>query len=1146
MKARKPVTYILLIIVIMSVLSVLDVAPATELPKAYAQGAGWLSGWQYRVKIVINNTKNPNSLTNYQVLTVINTQDLISQGKMRSDCGDIRFTDENGVTLLPYWIDPSTINTVNTRIWVKVPYIPGGGTKTIYMYYGNPSATSQSNGDNTFILFDDFLGTSLNTTKWSYAGSYALFSVSNSVLTMQVADNSGWFKIYTKNTINVSDPIVIEVLSLAFSGDFGGQGTILIGLTASTNPSTSGTTGGAFGNTPRVGLGEGDACDWCLEFTTANGAGYTYSASIYDLHSNPYSLGNATIILIPGQSASLWASGRQYTLTSYVAGKGSYYFFIGASDIMSGFTSIKISIDRIIVRKYASPAPTILLGSEETYFVVLNNAVIYRHWLVYSPNSTQFTHSFTATNTSTAGYTTSYGGDAWAWRVYANPYYSGGVAYPNTASLVSNVAITLPYSPTTVYKLSLWAKTNSTGSYRRLWIRVLNSTGSIVAEIANASIGTSWTLVELSLSVSNSKVSVWINATVSSTASVGEEIAVRGVKLYAKYITTTATQAVPYDTYYNCTTTFAVSLTNSFLNTSTIDLLLRDRLSFNRTTYPGTPTYIGNETLNSYVYKVYRIPNALTTGTLYAFSTLLNDLYNSRIVVRGVERYSALVGEPLTLVLPVTANVTIYELKAKYTNVGNLSLSFTSPGTYTLFLNRTDIARPSLGFKTIKLTIGYGAFTLNLVDADGKSLDYETLTISVKNLNTGATKSLSAKASATVSGLAYGVHQITVTHKGIPVCSGGIDLWIGSNSSTVNLSCSLKRLSSDYRGVAKSVAWELGKQLLNITNLNAKYPYAKTRYIINGSGAFKLVIDYYSYRPTAVDVKSNVSITSVNWDGYYLAISGSLGSAGDIVVSDLYRLRVEAFDRLGNALPVKALVAVNGTWYAAPVDLLLNPATYIVNVSTVAGGFQFYSYGDGYRNASRAVNISTSDVTLKVFYRVPTRIEVSAYQVMSLWQRLLKFLGLLQEEQYSTVYIDGKALDYYGNGVPNRVVTVKLYTVDGVLLSTFNVTTDASGYYRTPDMKLLRNSTYRAEVIYQGDDVYVGSSKTYEFSVAALPVAPAPAAPAPAPTTVMLLVAAAIIVAAIVIGIKIARKAIAEAIENEMSFVKRKRFVTKK
>jgi len=65
---------------------------------------------------------------------------------MRSDCGDIRFTDSDATTLLNYWIE-SGCNSASTKIWVKVPSIPASSTKTIYVYYGNPSATSASNGD---------------------------------------------------------------------------------------------------------------------------------------------------------------------------------------------------------------------------------------------------------------------------------------------------------------------------------------------------------------------------------------------------------------------------------------------------------------------------------------------------------------------------------------------------------------------------------------------------------------------------------------------------------------------------------------------------------------------------------------------------------------------------------------------------------------------------------------------------------------------------------------------------------------------------------------------------------------------------------------------------------------------------------------
>jgi alpha-tubulin suppressor-like RCC1 family protein len=110
----------------------------------------WLNGWQYRKPITINNPSS--DLSNYQVLVNLNTESLISSGKMRSDCGDIRFTDSDGLTQLNYWLE-SGCNSDNTRIWVKVPYIPASSTKTIYVYYGNPSATSLSNGINTFLAF---------------------------------------------------------------------------------------------------------------------------------------------------------------------------------------------------------------------------------------------------------------------------------------------------------------------------------------------------------------------------------------------------------------------------------------------------------------------------------------------------------------------------------------------------------------------------------------------------------------------------------------------------------------------------------------------------------------------------------------------------------------------------------------------------------------------------------------------------------------------------------------------------------------------------------------------------------------------------------------------------------------------------------
>ena len=132
----------------------------------------WDSNWKYRIPITIDNTQNPNTLTDYQVLITIDTQTLISDEKMRSDCGDIRFSYPNpdGTEIeIPYWIE-SGCNTPNTKIWVKVPYIPASSYATIYVYYGNPSATSLSNIASTFYFGDDFDDGVLNPA-WTFTNN---------------------------------------------------------------------------------------------------------------------------------------------------------------------------------------------------------------------------------------------------------------------------------------------------------------------------------------------------------------------------------------------------------------------------------------------------------------------------------------------------------------------------------------------------------------------------------------------------------------------------------------------------------------------------------------------------------------------------------------------------------------------------------------------------------------------------------------------------------------------------------------------------------------------------------------------------------------------------------------------------------------
>ncbi|WP_290900677.1 DUF2341 domain-containing protein, partial [Ferroglobus sp.] len=108
--------------------------------------------WKYRLPIYIEELSG-NDLTDYQILVEL-TATNFNWSHINDDCSDIRFATEEGVRL-NYWIETCDYEN-RAKIWVKVPLIPANENITIYMYYGNPSAPSKSNGFRTFVFFDDF------------------------------------------------------------------------------------------------------------------------------------------------------------------------------------------------------------------------------------------------------------------------------------------------------------------------------------------------------------------------------------------------------------------------------------------------------------------------------------------------------------------------------------------------------------------------------------------------------------------------------------------------------------------------------------------------------------------------------------------------------------------------------------------------------------------------------------------------------------------------------------------------------------------------------------------------------------------------------------------------------------------------------
>ncbi|PJA92626.1 MAG: hypothetical protein CO133_02160, partial [Candidatus Komeilibacteria bacterium CG_4_9_14_3_um_filter_37_5] len=160
--------------------------------------AAWFNDdWYYRQSVPITN--GGSALTDYQIAITLDTATLITAGKMQSDCDDIRFTDAQG-NVLSYWIEENNpgCNSATTKIWTKASSVPAGSS-TIYLYYGNQSASNAQNGNNVFTFFDDF---SINLSKWINPTGCAATITSG---VMQISSSTGCD----------STPVYVNSLSLS-------------------------------------------------------------------------------------------------------------------------------------------------------------------------------------------------------------------------------------------------------------------------------------------------------------------------------------------------------------------------------------------------------------------------------------------------------------------------------------------------------------------------------------------------------------------------------------------------------------------------------------------------------------------------------------------------------------------------------------------------------------------------------------------------------------------------------------------------------------------------------------------------------------------------------------------------------------------
>lgn len=320
--------------------SATDIDDSTSGEFILAEESGWFdSDWDYRQPV--NLTNGGGAQTDFQIgLTVTYDAD------MQSDFDDLRFANASG-TELDFWLESKT-DSVSADVWVEVDSIPAGAS-TIYMYYGNGSATSASSGSDTFIFYDDFE----TFSGWTTQGSGSV--VQDGTQTFE--GSSAGHKI-TNNDPNGAYKAIGSTLSRGF----------IFEAYVSRN---SGYAGGA---SDRIGVIDG----------SGNGYGYNYTHSSttisIDERSSFTGTGNGAVTASPSVTDSfvltrltIPASGA-ITAERYVSGvlSGSTSF---TDATVNSFTNVYIFgghdfwVDAARVRKHAATTPTSGFGSEEDRFV---------------------------------------------------------------------------------------------------------------------------------------------------------------------------------------------------------------------------------------------------------------------------------------------------------------------------------------------------------------------------------------------------------------------------------------------------------------------------------------------------------------------------------------------------------------------------------------------------------------------------------------------------------------------------------------------------------------------------------------------------------------------------------------------------------
>ena len=187
----------------------------------------------YTVPVKITNNQNSATSNPFAQEVVVNSSRyrIFEAGNLQN----VEFFYPNG-TIVPSWLESGNMSSQDTVYWLKIGSIPPNSSMYLYMGFASPNTNlfngrtvgeapqlsptyaQYDNGADVFEFYDNFKGTSINTSKW------ALFSAGTNTITINDGLNiqapsgsAGYYFLYSKNQFGQG---TIAETDFSYSGPF--------------------------------------------------------------------------------------------------------------------------------------------------------------------------------------------------------------------------------------------------------------------------------------------------------------------------------------------------------------------------------------------------------------------------------------------------------------------------------------------------------------------------------------------------------------------------------------------------------------------------------------------------------------------------------------------------------------------------------------------------------------------------------------------------------------------------------------------------------------------------------------------------------------------------------------------------------------